>query len=215
MKSKKAFTLLEVLISIGLLGLILPALFAAIEGLRKSNDHLKHYLYDAQEISRGVEVLYNDIASSDGNFTIKKDEYTRLCIQNSGNSLYGLSESKVCWLVLKSKNTLIRVEGWDYRLPTRSEENVEIDRIMENTEIFDLYHKKDKVMVILKEKNRKAISFLVQGITKPVPPKKKKKPNNPNNPANNPANPQQPGGVPGGTPPPNPNSNEEGTIEEE
>jgi type II secretory pathway component PulJ len=188
MQSKRAsFTLLEVLISIGLLGLILPALFAAVDGLRKSNNHLKEYLFDAQAVTKAVEVLYHDIASSDGNLTIKKDEYTRLCLQNTSNSLYGLSEAKVCWLVLKKKNVLTRVEGWDYRLPTRSEEMIEADRVVENIEIFDVYHKSDKVLIVLKEKKRKALSFLVQGVTKPKPPKKKKR-----NPQGTPQTPQQP-----------------------
>jgi len=40
-------------------------------------------------------------------------------------------------------------------------------------ELFDVYHQKDKVLVVLQQKNREPISFMVQGILKPETKKKK------------------------------------------
>jgi len=121
-----------------------------------------------------------DILNSDGNITIKTDEFSRLCIEQTKNSLYGLSIAKVCWVVLKEKNTLTRVEGNNYHLPLLSEEKVEADRVIPNLEIFDVYHQKDKVLVIIKQSKEEAITFLIQGVSKPVKkkPKKLKKNNN-------------------------------------
>jgi len=138
MHKRPAFTIIEVLISIALMGIILPALYESVALLRDSNSHLFHYLEKAKKVTRATDTLYLDLLSSDGNISIKKDEFSRLCIENTTNSLYALSVAKVCWVVLKKDNTLLRVEGYDYHLPLGSEEKVEINTIMKNVEIFDV-----------------------------------------------------------------------------
>ena len=207
-KQRKAFTILEVLISIGLLGIVIVALFSTVSMMRDSNTHLLTYLEKSKKITEATKVLYLDIISSDGNISIKKDEYTRLCMEETKNSLYGLSLAKVCWVVLKENNTLARVEGNVYSLPTRFEDRVEVNPMIEGLEIFDVYHEKDKVLVLIQQKKQEPITFMVQGITKPIVKKKKvkkvKKPiktnrTNPRNPRNqatpvnqeNPNTPQQ------------------------
>ena len=100
-----------------------------------------------------------------------------MCIEQTKNSLYALSVAKVCWLVLKKDHTLVRVEGNNYNLPLGSEERVEVNPIMKNVEIFDVYYQKDKLLVLLQQKAQEPISFMIQGISKPV--KKKKKPKKP------------------------------------
>ncbi len=171
---RRGFTLIEVLISILLLGIIMVALFSVVSMMRDSNAQLYTYLQKAKKVTQSTKVLYLDIIASDGNITITKDEYSRVCMEETGNSLYGLSLAKVCWLVLKEENTLARVEGNGYHLPTRYEEKVEVDPVIKHVELFDVYHQKDKVIVLLKEQHKEPISFMVQGITKPKPPQKKK-----------------------------------------
>ena len=43
-------------------------------------------------------------------------------------------------------------------------------------ELFDVYHQKDKVLVFIKQKNKEPITFMIQGITKPIIKKPIKKP---------------------------------------
>jgi prepilin-type N-terminal cleavage/methylation domain-containing protein len=182
-KNKKAFTLIEVLISIALLGIVIVALFSTVAMMRDSNAHLYKYLQKAKIVTKSTKVLYSDILNSDGNITIKKDEFTRLCMEETRNSFYALSLAKVCWVVLKKDNTLARIEGNTYSLPTRFDDRVEVNPIMKHIEIFDVYHEKDKVLVFLKQKGKTPISFLIQGVTKPrkkVISKTKNKPNNKN-----------------------------------
>jgi len=178
MQQRKAFTLLEVLISIGLLGMIMSALFSTVSMMRASNAQLLGYLEKAKVTTLATKVLYLDILSSDGNLTIKRDEFSRLCIEETTNSLYGLTLAKVCWVVLKEKKTLVRVEGNDFKLPLKFENKVEVDTVITDLEEFDVIHKNDKVIVILKEKAKEPISFLIQGIVKPKPPKVNKAKNN-------------------------------------
>ncbi|WP_309497193.1 prepilin-type N-terminal cleavage/methylation domain-containing protein [Sulfurovum sp.] len=172
MINRKAFTLLEVLISIALMGIVLVALFSSVDILQDSNQHLFKQLEKTKKVTQSSQVLYRDILSSDGNMTITKDEFTRLCMESTANTLYALPRAKVCWVVLKEQNSLVRVEGIGYTLPTKSEDRVEVDSVMQNVELFDVYHNKDKVLVILKEKSKKAIKFMLQGISTPEPRKK-------------------------------------------
>ncbi len=175
MAKRKAFTLMEVLVSIALLGIILPALYQSVDMLRDSNQHLLEYLEKAKKVSKATQTLYLDILSSDGNITIKKDEFTRLCMEQTKNSLYALPVAKVCWVVLKKDNTLVRIEGNAYDLPLGSEERVEINPIMKEVEVFDVYHQKDKILVLLQQQAKEPISFMVQGVSKPEKKKKEKK----------------------------------------
>jgi prepilin-type N-terminal cleavage/methylation domain-containing protein len=168
MKNRKAFTLIEVLISIALLGMMIVPLFSVVDLMRTSNEKLLHALEKSKQVSKASKTLYMDILSSDGELSIKKDEFTRLCMEETKNSLYNLPIAKVCWLVLKQKNTLVRIEGNAYKLPLKAEDRVEADSVMTGLELFDVYQEKDKVIVLIKQKGQEPISFMLQGITNPV-----------------------------------------------
>ena len=176
MFNRKAFTLLEVLISIALLGIIIVALFSSVDMLQNSNQHLSKYLKKSKIITKATKTLYLDMMGSDGNITLKKDEFSRVCMEETQNSLYALPSAKVCWVVLKKDKTLVRIEGNAYHLPLLSDERVEIDTIMTGLEIFDVYHEKDKILVLIQQQGKEPISFMLQGISKPEKKKKKKKP---------------------------------------
>jgi len=168
MPGRKAFTLLEVLISIALLGIVIVALFSAVDMLQNSNEHLLKYLERSKQTTNITKVLYVDLLSSDGNITIQKDEFSRVCMEDTQNSLYALPSAKVCWVVLKKDRTLARIEGNGYHLPVRVEEKVEVDPVMTDMEVFDVYHEKDKVLVLMQQKGQEPISFMIQGIANPA-----------------------------------------------
>lgn len=187
-KGHRAFTLIEVLVSIALLSLVLLALYQSLSMLRNSNIQLFNYMQKASEDNRGMQTLFLDIAGSDGNLTLEKDEFARLCIENTINSLYALPSAKVCWVVSKEEHALLRSEGNRYSLPLRSGEKVSVDKIMTDLELFDIYRTKTDVLVLLKQKEHEAIAFMVQGVSEP---RKKAKPVRGRPPPN-----AQPGGVP-------------------
>lgn len=172
MAKRKAFTLLEVLISIALLGIVIVALFSAVDMMRDSNEHLETHLQKAKDTTKATKVLYLDLMGSDGNITIEKDEFSRVCMENTRNTLYALPEAKVCWVVLKKNNTLARIEGNGYDLPLNVDMRVEVDPVMSDIEVFDLYHQEDKILVLIQQKKKEPISFMLQGITRPTVKKK-------------------------------------------
>ncbi|KYJ86960.1 prepilin-type N-terminal cleavage/methylation domain-containing protein [Sulfurovum riftiae] len=174
MANRKAFTLLEVLISIALLGIILPALYKSVDLLKDSNMHLFDYVEKSKKITKATQTLYLDILSSDGNLTIQKNDFTRLCIEQTRNTLYELPSAKVCWVVMKKDHALLRMEGNGYELPLRDDDRVEADLIMKDLVLFDVYYSKDKVLVLMQQAKKEPISFMVQGISKPLKKKKEK-----------------------------------------
>jgi len=172
---RKGFTLIELLISIALLSLVLIALYKSLNMLQSSNKQLFDHLQKAESQKQATETLFLDIVASDGNITIERNEFSRLCLENSSNSLYGYPSAKVCWVVSKDKKSLLRSEGQNYTLPLNSDDIVAVDRAIEDIDIFQVYRNKDEVLVLIQQKFKTPITFIVYG----VPKKLKKKPNKP------------------------------------
>jgi len=173
MKNKKqAFTLVEVLISITLLSLVLMALYKSADILRKSNLHLFHYLEKSTNTLKGSTSLYMDLMHADYNITINtEDKFHRLTINRTTNSIHGLAQAKVVWLVYKENNTLLRIEGGKYSIPLKSEEKVEIDVIAKHLELFKIYKSKNKtkILAMIKVKGQEAQIFMTQNLPlKPI-----------------------------------------------
>lgn len=175
-RRRSAFTLIEILISVALLSIVMMGLYSALNMQRSSNKHLFEYLTKAIDGDKVIMVLYRDIMYSDGNLTIKKGEFDRFCINNTANSLYGLSRAKVCWLVAKEEHQLLRVEGNGYKLPLKHEDKVAVDKTMKPIVLFDITRKKGELLVMLQSANEEPYAFMLQGIEQPPKAKKKKNP---------------------------------------
>jgi len=177
-KTQKAFTIVEVLISITLLSLVLMALYKSADLMRVSNSHLFNYLKKANATLKSSTTLYKDLMYADHNISINTEEkFHRLTIYNTSHSLHGLAQAKVVWLVYKKDNTLLRLEGGKYHIPLKSEERVEIDVIAKNIELFKLYRgkKKDKILAMIQVTGQEPQLFMSQNI--PLPPPRPKSTN--------------------------------------
>jgi len=187
---RKAFTLVEVIISITLLSLVLMALYKSADILRDSNLHLFKHLEKSSNAMKGSRTLYMDLMNADHNITvITEEKFHRLTIEHTTHSLYGQGAAKVTWLVAKEDNVLLRVEGGNYTVPLRGEQRVEIDVVSKDIEMFKVYKskKRDKVLAIIQIKGQEPQTFMVQNIPlRPVDTNStnKNKLNNPNNPNN-------------------------------
>ncbi len=174
MTRRKAFTLIEVLISIALLSLVMLALYKSMSIQRISNKKVHQFLDKTIATDKMIMILYNDILRSNGVFIMQKAKMGPFCIDETSNSLYGLSKAKVCWLVGKNDDTLMRIEGNDFKLPIRSSKKVEADLIAKGVKIFSVTRKLDKTLVVLQIVGEEPYTFVVRGIEKPKKPKPKK-----------------------------------------
>jgi prepilin-type N-terminal cleavage/methylation domain-containing protein len=166
MRNRHAFTLIEVLISIALISLVLLGLYQSLEIQRRSNRQLHEYLTRALDRDRAAMTLYRDLLASDGDLSLVKGEYDRLCIQRTAHSLHGISLAKVCWLVLRESKELVRVEGSRYTLPLGTESRVEIDRVMGPMRLFDIYRQKGEILVAMQAQGSDPYTFRLGGLSK-------------------------------------------------
>ena len=121
---------------------------------------------------KGSRTLYKDLMYADHNITINTEEkFHRLTIYNTGHSLHGLGQAKVVWLVYKKENTLLHLEGGEYHIPLKSEEQVEIDVIAKNIKLFKVYRskKKDKMLAMIQISGQEPQLFMSQNIPQPPP----------------------------------------------
>jgi len=192
LKKHEGFTLVEVLISITLLSLVLLALYQSSDIMRDSNTKLLQHLTKSSKTLQGSKTLYLDLMHADHNISIITEEkFHRLTIARTTHSLYGLGQAKVMWLVYKTDNTLLRVEGGDYSMPLKNDDHVEIDVIAKNLELFKVYKnkKKDKILAIIQITGQEPQLFMSQNVA--FPPPKTKENNSTKQPVNN-GTPQNP-----------------------
>lgn len=175
MHCRRAFTLLEMLISTVLISLVLIGLYQSLNIQQQSNKILHGYLKNAEHQNRNVLVLYRDLIASDGNLSIHKGEFDRLCINRTANTLHDLDWPRVCWVVAKEHHTLFRIEGNAFSLPPRADERVAIDEVMKEMQLFDVYRNKGDLLIVLQAQNKPPYSFVIQGVEAPPPKRKKKK----------------------------------------
>jgi prepilin-type N-terminal cleavage/methylation domain-containing protein len=175
MKKRAAFTLIEVLIAVMLLALIVPALFKSTELLRRSNMQLEHHIRKSRLQTQALLTLYRDIMASDGNITVRKSTYDRICMHRTRHSLYGKGWAPVCWGVTKETYELVRIEGAPVPLKLTSEGMWYADKVEKDITLFEVSYNKGDVVVVIDSKHwEKPVAFGVHGITPPKPPKKPK-----------------------------------------
>ena len=164
--NKKAFTLIEVIISVMLLGLISLFVMSTISQTKKNNKFFEHLAKEESKIEKLIEVLYDDIYLSKI-MSIKSYKHYSVVTLKTRNSIYGIKEPYVSWLVLKKNNTLTRLESAKkISLPIKQEfkNYTFIDRGVQNCKNFSINLSKNKknVLVFMEQSNKKPVIFEVK-----------------------------------------------------
>ena len=111
MKNSRAFTLIEVLISIGLMGIMFIYLSSTVNSVKQQNSHYIE-ISDKVKVEERIYRLFNlDLAQIVGKVKITNSNGFDLIEFRSKNSIYGIIRPTIYYLVSKKENTLIRVES--------------------------------------------------------------------------------------------------------
>ena len=163
---KKAFTLMEVLVSVTLLGLISLFVMSTISQTKNNNKLFERLVKQENKIEKLVEVLHDDIYFSKS-ITIQSYKRYSIVTLKTRNSIYNIKEPYVNWLVLKKNNTLMRLESAKkISLPIKQEfkNYTFIDKGVQNCKNFSISLSKNKknVLVFMEQSNKKPVIFEVK-----------------------------------------------------
>lgn len=152
---RNAFTLVELLVSIALFGLIAIFLFGTIDQLRKQQTFFQKKETILSKKNMILSLLRTDLDRAQSvtvSVTTSRD-FDTVSVTGSNHTLYGIDRPYVVWLVLKVDNALIRLESpAPIRLPILSEERylVHSDLVEKQCELFRLYDSPEHRLIYLK-----------------------------------------------------------------
>lgn len=155
---KKGFTLVELLVSIALFGLIAVLLFGTIDEFRKQQKFYKEKEGIVVRKNRIVSLMRTDFDRS-LSLTVSDSttkEFTVVSVSGANRSLYGIDRPYVLWVVLKNNNTLVRLESaYPITLPLSPNALyvTHSDIIGEECEVFRVYDSKAHRLVYVKFAN--------------------------------------------------------------
>ncbi|MCX6061295.1 MAG: prepilin-type N-terminal cleavage/methylation domain-containing protein [Campylobacterales bacterium] len=156
---RNAFTLIELVVSIALFGLITVFLFGAIDELRKQQTFFQKKEVVIERKNQILSLLRTDLdrAQSVTVSTSMSKDFDSVSIAGSNRSLYGIDRPYVVWLVLKSDNTLVRLESSSLiTVPIAPEAlySIHSDRIAKQCELFRMYDSPKHRLLYLKFENQ-------------------------------------------------------------
>ncbi len=158
---KKAFTLIELLISVFLLGLIVNFLYSAVANLQKTNLIFYDKSTQLQKKQKLLDLIYDDIFLAKS-IKISGVKNSFLDIQTS-NSIYDIEYPYVSWVLSKKNDTLMRFESVLKFQDMTSDNNhlYHITQIGQNCERFHIYQSKDKnnILIDIKFKDQERLVY--------------------------------------------------------
>lgn len=155
---RPAFTLIELLISIALFGLITVLLFGTIDNLRTQVTFYQDKEKQLIDKNRVLSLIRSDfdrvktltLLNSSGK------NYITASLIGSEHSLYGIDHPYVVWTVLQNKHRLVRLESaFAISLPVDPDKRylIHSDVIGEECAVFRVYESSSRRLIYLKLDN--------------------------------------------------------------
>lgn len=172
---KRAFTLIELLISVFLLGLIVNFLYTAVDNLQKTNILFQKRSDSLQTKQKLLDLLYDDLfAAQSVKITGKKNSSVDMM---TSNSIFDIEYPYVTWVFSKEDNSLLRFESTKAfsQMTADTAHLYHISKVAGNCERFKLYQSKDlnNILVDIKLTEQEPIVF---EFFKPLGKKSRSKP---------------------------------------
>jgi len=163
---RKAFSLVEIIVSVVLLGLIVVFVSSTLIQTKNSTKIFENIVKKNNKIEKISTLLYKDIFQAS---TIEVKSYKNYSILElkTKHSIYNIQEPYVVWLVLKENNTLARYESAKkIELPIKEENKkaLFVDIVSKECDSFslNLSNNKQSVLIYIEIKNRIPVVFEVE-----------------------------------------------------
>lgn len=163
---KKAFSLVEIIVSVVLLGLIVVFVSSTLIQTKNNTKIFKKIVKKDRKSEKTNDLLYKDIFQAT-NIQIKSYKKYAILELKTRHSIYNIQEPYVIWLVLKNDNRLTRYESAKkIELPIK-EENKKVlfaDSISKECNSFsvNLSNNKQSILIYIEIKNQTPIVFEVE-----------------------------------------------------
>jgi len=161
--SKKAFTLIEVLISVTILVLIFTFLYSQFNLAQKSTKKTTTIEKYSTKRAKIIELIYNDFATSRDIVSTSGKNYDKFINPfTTQNSLYEIVNPFVKYVVIVSSegNNLMRLESTDKNMDVSNAiSEYYIDKVLENVTYFKVLTQRDYIEFFVKADGMKDIYF--------------------------------------------------------
>jgi prepilin-type N-terminal cleavage/methylation domain-containing protein len=149
LRYRAAFSLVELIISVVLLGIIVTFLYSTVSTLQQTNKIFSENERNLNKKEKVIELLYDDLFGAN-DLQLSGFKYSLASMQTT-NSIYNIANPYVTWLVSKENNTLLRFESIKKFSNINSQNNYyyHISKVAENCEIFKIYQSKKKEHILI------------------------------------------------------------------
>lgn len=160
---KKAFTLLEVVISITIFMIILIFIYKVFDDTKVSNEKFEQHIYKSEDINNLYKIIFEDIAEARTSITLQNDRDKNAIVtfqsNNSFNNPFNLHKT----YMISSNNHLVRIESKEAFKKENSGldfyNNSFIDILMKDIKKFIVLVKNDKYVFIIEPQKGEKIIF--------------------------------------------------------
>ena len=161
-KKRAAFTLIELMVSIVLLGLVITFLLSTLGGLQLNSETVRLKSDEKYKQAKMIDLLQNDVISSSHLSIVESDHYISLELQTL-SSIYQINNPFVRWFVDPKKKTLIRSESAKAYLPPYDQDKlyeIHLDAVAKECDWFKSFESDDnKTLLAGLNCEKKALFF--------------------------------------------------------
>lgn len=154
---KRGFTLLEVLISIMIFGILIVFLYKTLDNTKYSNKLINEKKQNLINSNKIYNIFLEDILES-SNIVILKDKNKNSILKMSSHNIFHNSNFNNVTYLIDNKNNLIRIESeGEFNLEKNTDDfykNSYIDILIENIVFFEVLNKESNILISLNVKDK-------------------------------------------------------------
>ncbi len=145
---RKAFTLVELMISIILLSLIVSFLYQSVAQLQSSNQQFIKHTDSIQKREEVLKLLYNDFINANTIDWSEKERDLDVIAMQSSHTLHAMTQPYLTYKVYRDENTLRRIESPLEKLDVINN-LFRFDEIIKDVKLFKVYEQKGHYLIYL------------------------------------------------------------------